>query len=62
MSEAGAAETIEDVALRPSLLAGRVSSLFEDGTRLQAMSAASAALAKPQAARAIADEVLAAVG
>jgi UDP-N-acetylglucosamine--N-acetylmuramyl-(pentapeptide) pyrophosphoryl-undecaprenol N-acetylglucosamine transferase len=62
MSEAGAAETIEDGTLSASLLAGRVSSLFEDGARLEAMSAASAALAKPGAARAIADEVLAAVG
>jgi UDP-N-acetylglucosamine--N-acetylmuramyl-(pentapeptide) pyrophosphoryl-undecaprenol N-acetylglucosamine transferase len=60
MSGAGAAETISDDALSASLLAGRVSSLLEDEPRLAAMSAASAALAKPKAARAIADEVLAA--
>jgi UDP-N-acetylglucosamine--N-acetylmuramyl-(pentapeptide) pyrophosphoryl-undecaprenol N-acetylglucosamine transferase len=60
MSEAGAAETIQDDALSEPLLAGRVSSLFEDEARLDAMSKASAALAKPDAARDIADEVLAA--
>ncbi len=62
MSGAGAAETIEDDALSASLLGGRVSSLFTDETRLAAMSAASASLAKPDAARKIADEVLAAAG
>jgi UDP-N-acetylglucosamine--N-acetylmuramyl-(pentapeptide) pyrophosphoryl-undecaprenol N-acetylglucosamine transferase len=60
MSEAGAAETIADEALSAALLAGRVSSLFEDGTRLGAMAAASTTLARPDAARAIADQVLAA--
>jgi len=62
MSEARAAETIEDGALTAPALAGHVSSLLEDGARLKAMSAASAALAKPEAARAIAAEVLAAAG
>jgi UDP-N-acetylglucosamine--N-acetylmuramyl-(pentapeptide) pyrophosphoryl-undecaprenol N-acetylglucosamine transferase len=62
MGAAGAAETIEDDALSGHLLAGRVSSLFADGARLTAMSAASASLAKPDAARQIADEVLAAAG
>jgi UDP-N-acetylglucosamine--N-acetylmuramyl-(pentapeptide) pyrophosphoryl-undecaprenol N-acetylglucosamine transferase len=60
MSKAGAAETIEDSALSARLLAGLVSSLFEDEARLGAMAQASAALAKPEAARRIADEVLAA--
>jgi UDP-N-acetylglucosamine--N-acetylmuramyl-(pentapeptide) pyrophosphoryl-undecaprenol N-acetylglucosamine transferase len=60
MSEAGAAEAIEDAALSAPFLAGLVSSLFEDEARLGAMAAASAALAKPNAARVIADEVLAA--
>jgi UDP-N-acetylglucosamine--N-acetylmuramyl-(pentapeptide) pyrophosphoryl-undecaprenol N-acetylglucosamine transferase len=62
MSEAGAAETIADDALSAPLLAGCVSSLFEDEARLDAMSVASAALAKPKAARAIADEILVAAG
>jgi len=60
MSEAGAAETMVDSELSASLLAGRVSTLIEDGERLAAMSRASAALARPDAARRIADEVLAA--
>jgi len=61
MAEAGAAETIEDSALSAELLAERVSGLLGDKPRLAAMTAASASLAKPDAARAIADEVLAAV-
>jgi len=62
MSGAGAAETVADGELSAALLAGRVSSLFEDEPRLAAMSAASTSLAKPDAARKIADEVLAAAG
>ena len=58
MSEAGAAETIADETLSASLLAGRVSSLFEDEARLTAMAAASTTLARPDAARTVADEVL----
>jgi UDP-N-acetylglucosamine--N-acetylmuramyl-(pentapeptide) pyrophosphoryl-undecaprenol N-acetylglucosamine transferase len=61
MTEAGAAETIEDSALSASLLAERVTALLDDEDRLAAMSAASVALARPDAARKIADEVLAAV-
>jgi UDP-N-acetylglucosamine--N-acetylmuramyl-(pentapeptide) pyrophosphoryl-undecaprenol N-acetylglucosamine transferase len=60
MTEAGAAETIEDAALDAELLAARVAELLGDEARLQAMSAASRALARPNAARTIADEVLAA--
>ena len=60
MSEAGAAETIQDDSLSALLLGGHVSSLLEDERRLAEMSAASAALAKPDAACMIADEVLAA--
>ncbi len=60
MSEAGAAETIKDAALSPRLLAGRVSSLFADDQQLGDMADASASLARPDAARRIADEVLAA--
>jgi UDP-N-acetylglucosamine--N-acetylmuramyl-(pentapeptide) pyrophosphoryl-undecaprenol N-acetylglucosamine transferase len=58
MSEAGAAETIEDSALTAATLAGHVAALFEDETKLTAMASASAVLAKPDAARRIADEVL----
>lgn len=60
MSAAGAAETIADGALTAPLLAGRVSSLFEDRRRLESMAKASASLARPDAARTIADEVLSA--
>jgi UDP-N-acetylglucosamine--N-acetylmuramyl-(pentapeptide) pyrophosphoryl-undecaprenol N-acetylglucosamine transferase len=60
MSAAGAAETITDDALNAGHLAGSVSSLFEDKPRLAAMASASTSLARPEAARAIADEVLAA--
>lgn len=61
MSAAGAAETIADDELSASFLAGYVTTLFADEARLGAMAAASASLAKPDAAREIADEVLAAV-
>jgi UDP-N-acetylglucosamine--N-acetylmuramyl-(pentapeptide) pyrophosphoryl-undecaprenol N-acetylglucosamine transferase len=62
MVEAGAAETIEDAALSAGLLARRVAGLFVDEKRLASMSQASAALARPDAARHIADEVLMAAG
>lgn len=61
MVKAGAAERIEDSALSGPLLAERVAALLGDGFRLDAMSTASVALARPDAARKIADEVLAAV-
>jgi UDP-N-acetylglucosamine--N-acetylmuramyl-(pentapeptide) pyrophosphoryl-undecaprenol N-acetylglucosamine transferase len=60
MVEAGAAETIEDAELSARLLAQRVSDLFADEERIAAMSRASTALARPDAARRIAHEVLAA--
>jgi len=60
MADAQAAEVIEDAALNPELLGERVGALLGDADRLAAMSAASAALARPDAARRIADEVLAA--
>jgi len=62
MVDAGAAETVEDAALSAALLAERVVSLLEDEHRLASMAAASAALARPDAARRVADEVLAAAG
>jgi UDP-N-acetylglucosamine--N-acetylmuramyl-(pentapeptide) pyrophosphoryl-undecaprenol N-acetylglucosamine transferase len=60
MADGGAAEVIEDAALSAQLLAERVDGLLGDAERLKAMAAASASLARPDAARAIADEVLAA--
>ncbi|MFL5900738.1 MAG: UDP-N-acetylglucosamine--N-acetylmuramyl-(pentapeptide) pyrophosphoryl-undecaprenol N-acetylglucosamine transferase [Solirubrobacterales bacterium] len=62
MAEAGAAETIEDTTLSAGLLAQRVGGLLRDEERLAEMSRASAALARPDAAKRIADEVLAAAG
>lgn len=62
MADAGAAEVTEDAALTPELLGERVGALLGDADRLAAMSAASAALARPDAARRIADEALAASG
>jgi UDP-N-acetylglucosamine--N-acetylmuramyl-(pentapeptide) pyrophosphoryl-undecaprenol N-acetylglucosamine transferase len=62
MAAAGAAEVIEDSALSAKLLDRRVGDLFEDGDRLATMASASAALARPDAARTIASEVLIAAG
>jgi UDP-N-acetylglucosamine--N-acetylmuramyl-(pentapeptide) pyrophosphoryl-undecaprenol N-acetylglucosamine transferase len=62
MEEAGAAEVIADAELSSERLSAEVGELFGDESRLGAMAAASARLAKPDAARRIADEVLAAAG
>jgi UDP-N-acetylglucosamine--N-acetylmuramyl-(pentapeptide) pyrophosphoryl-undecaprenol N-acetylglucosamine transferase len=59
MQEAGAAVVMRDEELEAGLLARQVSELLGDRPRLAAMTAASAALAKPDAARRIADLVLA---
>ncbi|HEX5763469.1 MAG TPA: UDP-N-acetylglucosamine--N-acetylmuramyl-(pentapeptide) pyrophosphoryl-undecaprenol N-acetylglucosamine transferase [Solirubrobacterales bacterium] len=61
MAEAGAAVVIRDDELEADRLAVEVKALFDDPTRLGAMAAASAALAKPDAARRIADLVLKAI-
>lgn len=60
MEGEGAATVIADAALTPGLLRSTVDGLLGDPERLGAMAAASAALARPDAARTIADEVLAA--
>jgi UDP-N-acetylglucosamine--N-acetylmuramyl-(pentapeptide) pyrophosphoryl-undecaprenol N-acetylglucosamine transferase len=62
MAEAGAATVIRDEELQPERLAAEVGSLLGDEGRLRGMAAASAALAKPDAARRIADQVLVAAG
>jgi UDP-N-acetylglucosamine--N-acetylmuramyl-(pentapeptide) pyrophosphoryl-undecaprenol N-acetylglucosamine transferase len=62
MERAGAAIVIADADLTPPRLAQEVGRLLADRGRLGAMARASAALARPDAAREIAAEVLAAAG
>jgi len=62
MADAGAAVVIRDDELDAVRLALEIGNLLGDAERLAAMGAASAALAKPDAARRIADQVLAAAG
>ena len=58
MSEAGAAIVIDDAQLTPSRLAREVAPLLSNPARLAAMAAASRRLARPDAAREIAGELL----
>jgi UDP-N-acetylglucosamine--N-acetylmuramyl-(pentapeptide) pyrophosphoryl-undecaprenol N-acetylglucosamine transferase len=62
MVDAGAAEAIPDAELSGQRLAAEVDELLGDEERLAVMASASASLAMPDAARRIADEVLAVVG
>ncbi len=62
MERAGAATIVEDDALEPAALLAAVGAILADAERLGRMAAASRALAKPGAARAIADQVFAAAG
>jgi UDP-N-acetylglucosamine--N-acetylmuramyl-(pentapeptide) pyrophosphoryl-undecaprenol N-acetylglucosamine transferase len=61
MADAGAATVIRDDELSAERLARELGDLLADDPRLAAMAAASAALAKPDAARRIADAILEAV-
>jgi UDP-N-acetylglucosamine--N-acetylmuramyl-(pentapeptide) pyrophosphoryl-undecaprenol N-acetylglucosamine transferase len=58
MADAGAAIVLEEADLDPPRLASAVADLFGDSTRLERMSNASRALARPEAAATIAQEVL----
>ena len=60
MADAGAAVVVRDAELTARGLRGEVDAIALDPERLRAMAAASAALARPDAAREIAAEVLAA--
>jgi UDP-N-acetylglucosamine--N-acetylmuramyl-(pentapeptide) pyrophosphoryl-undecaprenol N-acetylglucosamine transferase len=60
MAEAGAATILRDDELIPQRLRAEVDGLLADPERLRAMAAASRALARPDAARVVAHEVLAA--
>jgi UDP-N-acetylglucosamine--N-acetylmuramyl-(pentapeptide) pyrophosphoryl-undecaprenol N-acetylglucosamine transferase len=62
MERAGAATVLPDAELSPERLRAEVDALVDDGERRSAMAAASKRLARPDAARAIAREVLAAAG
>jgi UDP-N-acetylglucosamine--N-acetylmuramyl-(pentapeptide) pyrophosphoryl-undecaprenol N-acetylglucosamine transferase len=62
MEQAGAAIVLPDAELTAARLAQEVGRLLADPGRLQAMARASAALARPDAAKRIAEEVLAAAG
>ena len=58
MTEAGAAITIPDAELTAARLGAEVAALLADRSRLAAMSAAAAGLARPHAARDVAEELL----
>jgi UDP-N-acetylglucosamine--N-acetylmuramyl-(pentapeptide) pyrophosphoryl-undecaprenol N-acetylglucosamine transferase len=58
LSDAGAAVVIPDAELSAARLGGEVAGLLADRERLQAMSAAAAGLARPDAAREVAQELL----
>jgi UDP-N-acetylglucosamine--N-acetylmuramyl-(pentapeptide) pyrophosphoryl-undecaprenol N-acetylglucosamine transferase len=58
MERAGAAEIVEDDALDPMALLAKVKGILGDPARLEKMASAARALAKPDAARTIADQVL----
>lgn len=62
MAEAGAAVVVPDRELTAARLGQEVGTLLGDRSKLAAMAAASAALARPAAAQDVADEVLAAAG
>jgi UDP-N-acetylglucosamine--N-acetylmuramyl-(pentapeptide) pyrophosphoryl-undecaprenol N-acetylglucosamine transferase len=58
MSDAGAAVVIDDADLSGARLGGEVAALLADREHLRAMSAAAASLARPDAARDVAQELL----
>ena len=62
LARAGAAELLEQRSLSGDALAGRILLLANDPARREAMGRAAKALARPDAARAIADKVLALAG
>lgn len=60
MARAGAAVTVADAELTPARLSREVEGLLDDRVRLAAMADAARSLARPDAARAVAGELLAA--
>jgi UDP-N-acetylglucosamine--N-acetylmuramyl-(pentapeptide) pyrophosphoryl-undecaprenol N-acetylglucosamine transferase len=62
MADAGAAVVIDDAELNGGRLGGEVADLLADRRRLAAMAAAARGLARPDAAREVAEELLKAAG
>jgi UDP-N-acetylglucosamine--N-acetylmuramyl-(pentapeptide) pyrophosphoryl-undecaprenol N-acetylglucosamine transferase len=62
MADAGAAAVVDDAELTGERVWSEAAALLDDSGRLAAMAAASGSLARPEAARRIANEVLAARG
>jgi len=62
MRKAGAATVIDDAELTAERLRAEVTAVLEDPERLRTMAACARSLAKPDAARVIADEILGAIG
>ncbi len=62
MADAGAAVVLEDSELDSAHLTTLAADILGDADRLERMSAASASLARPDAALVIADEILATTG
>jgi UDP-N-acetylglucosamine--N-acetylmuramyl-(pentapeptide) pyrophosphoryl-undecaprenol N-acetylglucosamine transferase len=62
MADAGAAVIVPDSELGPERLLSEVTALLGDSGRLEAMSTASKALARPHAATEVADEVMNLIG
>jgi UDP-N-acetylglucosamine--N-acetylmuramyl-(pentapeptide) pyrophosphoryl-undecaprenol N-acetylglucosamine transferase len=62
MADGGAASVIPDAELGPERLRAEVDAIVLDDDRLAGMAAASARLARPDAAREVARAVLAAIG
>ncbi|MGK2955166.1 MAG: UDP-N-acetylglucosamine--N-acetylmuramyl-(pentapeptide) pyrophosphoryl-undecaprenol N-acetylglucosamine transferase [Solirubrobacterales bacterium] len=62
MADAGAAEILADQGLSAAVISEMVSRILGDQAKLDAMSRASAALARPEAAAEIANEILIAAG
>ncbi|HVD39120.1 MAG TPA: glycosyltransferase [Solirubrobacterales bacterium] len=62
MRKAGAARVIADAELTAERLRAEVTAVLDDSVRLQKMAASARSLARPDAARVIAEEVLGAIG
>ena len=62
MATGGAAVVVEDSELEPAMLRELATGLMRDADRLRAMADAALGLARPDAARRVAGELLSAIG